>query len=518
METLYKTIGLVKNKRRRGRSRSAERNNDTKNNTDTNNSRRNGKLKTNKGFGVKVKNTLIDIATMIKRVQVGYTENNGTFLPGYLPTPGFVGTLRPTVGYTFGLQEDIRHLAAERGYLTVFPDFNQQYTTNKNTSLDYSVNVEPLNDLKIDLIGNRLYSESNAETFRANDTNGDGLSDIYEQLINNSFGNFSITTALVKTAFNKSDENNSQTFDDFRANRITIANRLARAYYGSNNFGRDSEGFPLGFGRNSQQVLLPAFFAAYQGTDADNISTRALRDFPIPNWNLKYTGLMKLKWFKKRFKRFSIQHGYRSKYTINQFRNNLDLDPNLLNPGNSFNEQDGSIFDDSGNIKPTTLYSNINLEEQFSPLISLDFEMKNSIKVLAEVQKDRLLSLSFDNNLLTEVQGQEYILGLGYRIKDLKLRTKLAGPKQIVKSDLNMRADVSLRKNKTIIRYLDLDDSQITAGQSIWGIKYTADYAFTRNLTALFYFDYTFSDFEISTSFPQTSLRAGLTLRYNFGN
>jgi len=48
--------------------------------------------------------------------------------------------------------------------------------------------------------------------------------------------------------------------------------------------------------------------------------------------------------------------------------------------------------------------------------------------VTAEVKKDRSLSLSFDNNLLTEIHGDEYIFGLGYRIKDLKIRSKLAGP------------------------------------------------------------------------------------------
>jgi cell surface protein SprA len=144
--------------------------------------------------------------------------------------------------------------------------------------------------------------------------------------------------------------------------------------------------------------------------------------------------------------------------------------------------------------------------------------MKNSIKVLAEIKKDRLLSLSFDNNLLTEIQGEEYTLGLGYRIKDLRIRSKLAGAKQIIKSDLNMRADISVRDNKTIIRYLDLENNQVTAGQTIWGAKFTADYAFSKNLTGIFYFDYTFSDFAISTSFPQTSLRSGITLRYNFGN
>ena len=45
--------------------------------------------------------------------------------------------------------------------------------------------------------------------------------------------------------------------------------------------------------------------------------------------------------------------------------------------------------------------------------------MKNSVKVLVEMKKDRALSMSFDNNLLTEVRGTEYVVGLGYRIKSV---------------------------------------------------------------------------------------------------
>jgi len=169
-------------------------------------------------------------------------------------------------------------------------------------------------------------------------------------------------------------------------------------------------------------------------------------------------------------------------------------------------------------IIKTKPYSNINLEEQFSPLVKIDFEMKNSVKILTEIKKDRILSLSFDNNLLTEIQGMEYIVGLGYKFKDVRIRSKLAGPGQIIKSDLNMSLDISLRDNKTIIRYLDLDNNQITSGQTIWGIKYKADYAFSKYLTGIFYFDYTFSEYAISTAFPQTTIRSGITLRYNFGN
>ena len=99
---------------------------------------------------------------------------------------------------------------------------------------------------------------------------------------------------------------------------------MAKEFYGDTPYATDAEGYPEGFGKNSQRVLLPAFLSAYQGTDPDKVSTGAFRDIPIPNWTLKYTGLMKIPWFKKTFRRFSIQHGYRSSYTINQFRTNLD--------------------------------------------------------------------------------------------------------------------------------------------------------------------------------------------------
>jgi len=473
------------------------------------------KIKNKNKGATKLINAGIDILTTIKRIQVNYSENNGTFLPGYLQTPGFIGTAKPTLGYTFGSQSDIRFLAARNGWLTVFPDFNQQYTETNSQQLDVSASLEPVKDLKIDLIGNRTYYENYSENFRVNLIDGNYE---YESLTPNTFGNFNISTILIKTAFSKSDENMSKAFDDFRSNRLKIAQRLAleNGVNLNNPDNIDVSGYPKGFGKNSQAVLIPSFLAAYSGQDPSKVKTRAFRDMPIPNWDIKYGGLMKFAWFKKRFKRFSLTHGYRSNYTINQFRSNLDF--NEIDFNVDYNSQPNNVLDQSGNYKNETLYSNINLTEMFSPLIRVDFEMKNAIKILAEIKKDRLLSLSFDNNLMTEIQGKEYILGLGYRIKDVRIKSNLAGPRKRVVSDLNMKADISVRDNKTIIRYLDLENNQITSGQTIWGLKYSADYTFSKNLTGIFYFDYAFSEYAISTAFPQTTIRAGLTLRYNFGN
>jgi cell surface protein SprA len=450
--------------------------------------------------GEKAYNSFVGLLTSVKRVQLNYQENNGIYMPGYIPSVGFMGSLRPTTAFAFGGQGEIRELAARRGWLTIYPEFNEQYTEVENVQLDYQVNTEPFQDLKIDFSGSRTYSESFAENYIVRDGQ-------YRSLTPRAFGNFNISTVMIKTAFRTNDLNNSQNFETFRANRIVVANRLAEEFYGTPNFPVNADGFPVGFGKTSQAVLLPSFVSAYEGKDAGSVKTGIFRDFPIPNWELRYTGLMKLDWFKKNFRRFSIQHGYRADYTVNQFESNLD-----------YNRNNPSAVDQAGNFKNRTLLANVNLIEQFSPLIKVDFEMQNSVRILTEIRKDRALSLSFANNLLTEIEGMEYIVGLGYRIKDLRIGTGFGGNQQVLRSDLNFKLDLSMRDNKTIIRYLDVDNNQITAGQTIYGIQFTADYALSKNLTALFYYDHSFSEYAVSTAFPQATIRSGFTLRYNFGN
>ncbi|WP_159021885.1 cell surface protein SprA [Formosa sp. L2A11] len=514
MAKLYKYAGLVKKSTGRSKpSRSGPRGvpkDDVISEVDT-------KALSSKEKRVALLNAGIDLVTMVKRVQLNYQENNGTYIPGYLETPGFFGTVQPTFGYTIGSQSDIRQLAASNGWLTLYDEYNEQYLETHNRQLDVSANLEPISDLKIDLSFNRLYSESLTENYIVNDL-GDSYE--YQSLTPYTYGNFNVSTIMIKS-FGKSDENGSKAFDDFRNNRLTVSRRLAQQagvdMTNPDNFeDGDVDGYALGFGKTSQAVLLPSFLSAYLGEDAGGVSLSAFRNIPLPNWDIKYTGFMKMNWFKKNFKRFSLSHGYRATYTINQFTSNLDY--NKVDYSVDYLEQDSDVLNESGDYKAENLYSNINLTEMFSPLIRIDLEMNNSIKVLAEIQKDRLLSLSFDNNLMTEIIGNEYVLGLGYRIKDVRMKSKLAGPNQTIVSDINMKADVSFRDNKTIIRYLDLDNTQITSGQTIWALKYTADYTFSKNLSAIFYFDYSFSEYAISTSYPQTTLSSGLTLRYNFGN
>ena len=438
----------------------------------------------------------IDLLTSIKNIQVNYTESGGTLLPGYLPGLGFFGTSRPTLGFVFGDQSDIRYEAAKRGYLTNYPEFNQSFTQIVSKKLDYTAQIEFIPDLKIDVNAERNITENYSEQF-------DAVGGEYNSLSPYSTGNYSISTVMIKTSFKTSNENESEIFDRFRKNRYAIATRLAEDYYGNSTYPVGLDGYPVGFGKNSQRVLVPAFLSAYTGTKTATVQTGLFSDFPLPNWTLKYTGLMKLTWFKDNFKRFSIQHGYRSNYSVNSFRSNLNPNPK----------------DTNGNFFPDVITSNVNLTEQFNPLININFELKNSLNIMAEMKRDRSLNMSFDNNLLTEVQGNDYTIRVGYRIKGVQFNSKLADNAQgMIKSDINVKADFTLRKNMTIVRYLDYDNNQLGGGQNIWSFKLTADYSFSKNFTAIFFYDHQFSKAVISTAFPLTNIRSGFTLRYNFGN
>jgi cell surface protein SprA len=442
-------------------------------------------------------NTAVDLITMIKRLNVNYNENNGQVLPGYTQSIGFIGTARPTIGFIFGSQADVRFEAARNGWLTTFPEFNEQFIKRTNKQLNITATAQPVQDLTIDLLADRQYSSSLQENFKIE-------SGEYQPQTPNAYGNFSISTMMIGTFFSKSDENTSDNFETFKENRITIANRILSDRAGADE-GVDQDGFPIRYGKTSQDVLLPAFFAAYTGQDVNRVNLDAFRDIPIPNWNLKYTGLMRNKWFKKKFKRFSLSHGYRAAYSINSFQTNLERQNGVINPENE-------------DFLSENIINNVVLTDQFNPLMRVDFEMKNSLSVLAEVRTDRALSLSFDNNLLTEINGKEYTLGLGYRFKDVKFVTNIGGEKQRLKGDLNLKADITLRDNITIIRNLELDNNQITSGQNLLSLKFTADYALSKSLNALFFYDHSFSQFAVSTAFPQTTINTGFTLRYNFGN
>ena len=441
-------------------------------------------------LGKKILKGAFDIVTSVKQGKISYSENNGQMLPGYTENIGFLGGA-PT-SFAFGSQVDIRNKALENGwFVTRNPGdnyYNKTFSKTHYNKLDYTFTLKPIKDLNIDIRGNKIQTRNLSQQLDLI-----AGSEQFEETPFFETGNFSTSYSMFSTAFSDGDA----LFEKLLNYRNIISNRLAS----ENGVSSD------GFGKNSQQVLLPAFQAAYTGKSPDKVNTGLFRNIPIPNWTLRYGGLMGFNFFKKNFSSFIISHGYRSSFTISSFTNNLQYDRD--NPFGTKNVAE--------NYEPELLASGVTLVDEFSPLIKLDMKMKNSFSLRGEIKKDRTLTMNFNNSTLTDIKGTEYILGMGYVFKNVKLNTRFTGKKQTLKGDINLRADISLRDNLTQIRSLEEDNKQISGGQNLFSIKFTADYRLSSSLTASFYYNHQASKYAISTTFPRQAINGGFNIVYNLG-
>ena len=143
--------------------------------------------------------------------------------------------------------------------------------------------------------------------------------------------------------------------------------------------------------------------------------------------------------------------------------------------------------------------------------------MRNNMQFKLAYNKNRMYTLGLINHTLTEDLGSEFVFGFGYIIKNLKLKVRYKGKEKNLKSDLNVRADFSLRDNQNKITNILLDDSQITGGQKLMSVKLSADYNISQNFNLRFFNDQLMTKYKISTAFPLSTVRAGLTATFNFG-
>jgi cell surface protein SprA len=102
-------------------------------------------------------------------------------------------------------------------------------------------------------------------------------------------------------------------FEEFRSNRNVLMNRLNRS--------KVAEGL---YNMNSQDVLIPAFFAAYSGVSANDVKYSPFYDVPLPNWKVDYNGMNLLPVITKKFSSFTITHMYSSTYSVGNFVSSLE--------------------------------------------------------------------------------------------------------------------------------------------------------------------------------------------------
>ncbi len=464
-----------------------------------------------------------NILTSVKRIGIQYTEDLGTTLPGYMDSTMLLGrnwrSQEPGFNFLFGYQPDTNWInkIGSRGLLSTDSLFTSMIRQRLNQRLNITAQVSPFRDFNIDITLDKSFDKQYSELYK--DTTGfSGLT----RLNPYAMGSFSISYIAFQTLFEPFDPNQiSETFKTFQSNRLILSQRLGKAndYNGPNPIA-GSDGYYKGYGRYAQDVVIPAFLAAYTNKDPATISliknaNPNIRSNPFsglipkPNWNISYSGLSKLKALEKIFTNFTIRHGYQSNLSMNSFNTALLFqDPFRVSY---------PFFRDTltGNYIPFFLVPNISISEQFSPLLELDMTFTNQLSVRAEYKKSRQLSLSLIDYQLAENRSTEFVISMNWRKKGVPIIKNIKIGKNGMKldNDVTFKFDFSIRDDATANSKLDQQSSFGTAGQRVMRISPSIDYVLNSKINLKLFFEQNRVDPKVATTAPVTNTRGGLQIR-----
>lgn len=457
--------------------------------------------------------------TALKRVGIQYVEDFGTTLPGYMDSTRVLGynpkSGQPGFGFIFGYQPDTSWINrfASKGLLSSDTLMSELIRQRYNQRLNITAQLSPFRDFNIDVNLDKNFDKQYSELYK--DTSKfDAVG--FTRLNPYALGSFSVSYISYQTLFTKFDPNViSETFKTFESNRLILSKKLGESnpYQGG---GIGPDGYYQGYGRYAQDVVIPAFLAAY--TNKDPLSIKLNKNsnpniksnpfsgiLPKPNWTITYNGLSRLRGLDKIFQNFSIRHGYHSTFSMNSFNTALlFLDPNRVGFP--------SFVDPlTGNFVPYFLVPNITIQESFDPLIEVDMTFVNQLSTRFEIRKSRQLSLSLIDYQLAENRSTEVTFGFNWRKKGMPLIKKLFGMK--LDNDVTFRCDFSLRDDATANSKLDQGTSFGTAGQKVIRIAPSIDYIINNRVSMKLYFEQNRNIPKISNAFPITNTRGGLQLR-----
>lgn len=494
-------------------------------------------------------------AMMVRDISITYKNTYNMSLPGFLPNIGDMfgqrssSGLQPGLDFAFGLTgEHYISKALQRGWLISNDSVTTPATTNKNESFQLRATVEPFKNFKIDLNASRTVNTARSIQY------------MFDGMPATQTGSFNITTISLSSAFasvGTADNNyENKTFRKFLNLLPKFRDRVEGLYTGktyptaSSLAGQTFDPTKGTVSQYSSDVMIPAFLAAYCGGNAKS----SLSIFPsmlkiLPNWKVTYSGLAKLSFMRDNFKSFNLNHSYQSIYSVGSY-----------NTYSSFMKLMGSrgfVNDVStGNPTPSSMFdiSTVTITETFAPFFGIDMTFKNNMTAKLSYDRSRMLSLSMTSQQITEARSNDYTIGMGYKIDDLKIFGTTRRPKRrnarntrvttkktndatkdnedetnndnekdnttsgskagTISNDLNLRVDFSLRNQSSIQRNILTMLSQATSGNRALKISFSADYTLSKLITLSAYYDrQTNTPLLSSSSYPTTTQDFGVSIK-----
>lgn len=450
---------------------------------------------------------LLKSLMMLKNGTINYTSRDGIILPGFKENIDYFGQNfaqgAPGFAFILGDQNDrIRYNLAQNNKLTNDIRLNNFYIQTSTKTIQGTATIEPFKDFKVQANFNLSRSSNIQSLFKYNDTTSR-----WEDFAITETGNFSMTSIFIKTARdNPNSKNNwqSNAFDNFENFRYVVSRRQVNADdrvvvkdIDTTNRGK----YFSGYGPTAQNTMIPAFIAAYTGANQSKVSLSPFRNIPLPNWNVNYNGLSKIKAIGRYFSNITIQHRYSGNYNINGYTTNLFYNENAEVEG-------GKDLVSRINVQ------NVSIREQFSPLIGIDITTKKGLTANFKYNTSRNILLAVQNATVNEARSKEVTFNLSYRVSGIKLPVKFNGKKIFLENDLQITLDFSIRDNTTIIRKVDQELNVPGNGQRIVTINPKISYMVNKNINVDLFYDRKMSTPYVSTSFPTALTTFGMRMRY----
>lgn len=457
-------------------------------------------------IGTPLTNHLLKFLMSVKEVTFNYSILEGTFLPGYLPNSGLLGMDRtfsnPGLAFLFGSQDPrVRNELAIRGLMAPSAELTTPFEQNRSVNLTLGAIIEPFKDFQVVLNAEKREIGSYEEIFRNSTDNPGEFTTLSPNRTNSAY---SLTTVLLGTTFVRDDsDNNSPLFREFENNREVIKSRL------------DALNPEAGeYGLNGQDVLIPAFLAAYRGKDAKDIDLSPFPKTPLPNWRIDYAGLSRLKGIKDIFNSVNFTHAYTSTYDASNFSNSLQYQQGLELYNRLQNQQFPSQINNEGQFIPIYVLNQVVLSERFAPLIGLDLMTKSRMNISVNWNKERNLGLNFSNSQVTEQKTTDFGLAFAFTKAGMKFPFKINGQEKILKNDVQLRLDMKIADTQQVQRKLD-EGSKVTNGNLNFQIRPTIGYLINKNLNLTLYFERSINDPRVTTAFKRAMTSFGGQLRFN---
>jgi len=483
-----------------------------------------GKVKKNRNPFIVAGEYMIRAMMGIRSVSLTYTSAQGQFLPGYMPETKFLGmsgsndVLSPGWPFILGYSDKtFFDKAVTNGWISTDTLLNTPALYNNKLDISVRSLIEPFPGLRIDLNADRRYLEAVSSYYVA-DYNGNFPDSTRNRIIS---GNFSISVISWGTAFEKISKDNyyvSPTFEAFKENTIIISQRRADERKKIDPdydpdidplTGNPIEGpYKNGYGNTSREVLIPAFIAAYTKSNPHKVG---LETFPsalkmMPNWRINFDGLSKFEFVQRTFRSVNLTHQYRSTYQVGSFTTNMNY--------HSGESGINAIRDLQNNFIQQYEINVVTISEQFSPLINIDLNWKNSLTTRFEWKKSRTVALNMTSNQIADARINELIFGAGYRFDNVQIILKTGGSQRALKSDLNLRLDISIKDNKTLARKLVEDVNQPVVGRKEFTVGLSADYVLSDRFNLQVFADHSMTDPFVANTFPTSNTNFGFSLKF----